>query len=240
MILALHGLLDGPRAFNDLPFPIAAPRIPQNRTSLESRVDWLEQWVDHQGLDNLHLLGHSLGGALAAELSERVSPQSILLLAPVGFGEIRLSGIFRGPLRLPLETGVPLALRLSPLVRGVYRHLFTAGGEMPPYLLQEISNDPGRALRRAKREMTLVDNLRRQPFSNLSYRGPVSALWGERDHLVPHRQQHIEEVWPQTRLTILPETGHDPIREDPARVSRWIAAHLERCSVTDSSSSKTG
>lgn len=227
MIIALHGLLDSPEVFRDLRGEIISPRIPQNRRTLKSRAAWLEDWLQAKGIRDFHLLGHSLGGALAVSAAANTQPRSLMLIAPVGFGPVRFADLLRGPLRGPLRTSAPLLLGFSPLIRATYRHLFTVGGEMPESLQKELQRDPRGALRRAEREMDIVHELDRHPFESINYRGPVAALWGERDHLVPPKAQEPEKVLPQTKRTILPSVGHDPIREKGTLVDSWISSHIK-------------
>lgn len=232
MILALHGLLDSPKGFDPLrqlmpEEEIISPRIPQNRTSLHTRRDWLLDWTRREGLQDFHLLGHSLGGALAALAAEDLEPRSLLLLAPVGFGKIPLANILRGPLGHPLRLAAPRLLEISPLVRGTYRHLFSYGGEIPDFLHGELRRNPALALRRAEREMKIVSHWSQEPIEESSFEGTVCALWGEHDRLVPWREgQDVLRVFPEAEVSRLSGVGHDLLREDPEALSGWISKSL--------------
>lgn len=232
MILALHGLLDSPRGFDQLrqlmpEEEIVSPRIPQNRTSLHTRRDWLLAWTKRENLRDFHLLGHSLGGALAALAADDLEPRSLLLLAPVGFGKIPLANILEGPLRHPLRLAAPRLLEVSPIVRSTYRHLFSYGGEIPDFLHEELRRNPALALRRAEREMKIVSHWSREPIGESSFGGPVRALWGEHDRLVPWREgKDILRVFPEAEVSRLPGVGHDLLRENPKALSGWISKSL--------------
>jgi pimeloyl-ACP methyl ester carboxylesterase len=58
----------------------------------------------------------------------------------------------------------------------------------------------------------------------LAYDGPVRAVWGERDRLVPiEHSKALLRALPQTELEIWPDMGHHPQSERPDRLTRLVA-----------------
>lgn len=84
----------------DLPGHGASPD-PIGKITLEDLTTAVEMTLAAEGIDRFHLIGHSLGGAIAATLAARTSTgvRSLMLLAPAGLGpEINgafLSGFLR-------------------------------------------------------------------------------------------------------------------------------------------------
>jgi hypothetical protein len=63
----------------------------------------------------------------------------------------------------------------------------------------------------------------------LDYHGPVLALWGDRDRLVPlaHRNG-VMTAFPQTQVSVWKNMGHHPQRERPSELARFIEAACNR------------
>ena len=59
----------------------------------------------------------------------------------------------------------------------------------------------------------------------LDYHGPVLALWGDRDRLVPlaHRDG-VMTAFPQAQVSVWNKMGHHPQRERPSELARFIEA----------------
>ena len=59
----------------------------------------------------------------------------------------------------------------------------------------------------------------------LDYHGPVLALWGDRDRLVPlaHRDG-VMTAFPQAQLSVWKKMGHHPQRERPSELAQFIEA----------------
>jgi len=60
------------------------PYEAENPMSFPAAADHLERHLDEIGVDTAHLVGNSLGGALALELAKRGRARSVVALAPAG------------------------------------------------------------------------------------------------------------------------------------------------------------
>ncbi len=84
-----------------------------------SSADLLEEHLDELGLDTVHVVGNSMGGALALELAKRGRARSVVALAPAGGwttgdGEaLRLARFFARQLRMTRAS----ASRMEAIVR---------------------------------------------------------------------------------------------------------------------------
>jgi pimeloyl-ACP methyl ester carboxylesterase len=184
------------------------------------------------GVDSFSLVGHSLGGAVAAELSEHARERALnlTLLAPVGFGAVPFAELLHGSKvgRL-VRLGMPLALSNPLTAAGIYMAVVSHGHPPEPHLLARVirrafSTAPG-AL--AANEAIVTAGRDPQGFAHrrVHYDGPVSVLWGASDILVPaSHADRVCEALPQAKLTVWDGTGHHPQRERPQQLNRYLAA----------------
>ena len=182
------------------------------------------------------LVGHSLGGAVAAGLAERLGDDvaALVLIAPAGFGRIHLAEACQLPgVRTLVRHGLPLALANPVTALGVYMAVIGNGHRPDPELLARLRKNahrwaPGAA---CANEAITASGLSDRAFyrRRLDYHGPVLALWGERDRLVPlaHRDG-VMTAFPQAQLSVWKKMGHHPQRERPSELARFIEAACAR------------
>lgn len=171
--------------------------------------------VSELGLDRPHLVGHSMGGWMAAEMAvvagERFS--RLVLNAPAGLNHPDHPGADLatiGPEALPayLAHNVDVALRYFP-----------GGAECPP--LDEFlaaREKEGQALGR----ILGVHGMGHPNLGRWLSRIPNETLvvWGEKDRMLPAPQAAIwAERVPNARLLIIPDAGHFAMQEKPETVS---------------------
>ena len=59
----------------------------------------------------------------------------------------------------------------------------------------------------------------------LQYAGPVRALWGDRDRLVPLAHRHgVMTAFPQAEVSVWKNMGHHPQRERPSELAQFVEA----------------
>ena len=189
------------------------------------------------------LVGHSLGGAVATALAERLRDDvaALVLIAPSGFGRIRVAEAIQLPgVRSVVRHGLPLALQNPVSALGVYMAVVGNGNLPDPELLARLRKNayrwaPGAAC--ANEAITAAGRSRRAFYRRpLDYHGPVLALWGERDRLVPpaHRDG-VMTAFPQAQVNVWKKMGHHPQRERPSELAQLIevACTRDRPSVRD-------
>lgn len=231
-IVLLHGLLassaawdelclatDRPCVAIDLPGfgasdPCAVPRV-------SAFADDVRATLDALGVERFALVGHSLGGAIAAAMVEPLAARvrALVMLAPAGFGRIALAEAVSLPgVRTITERALPFALsRRLPLTLA-YRAVVANGlapdsDEIDRVLARGAGLAPG--VRDATRAVVHA-GLSRQAFHRrrVAYDGPVTALWGDRDRMVPsaHRRG-VLAAFPQADVQVWEGMGHHPLRE---------------------------
>lgn len=182
------------------------------------------------GLIDFTLVGHSLGGGTATGVAECIpgSVSSLVLLAPCGFGRIAVANAINlpGAARLVSAT-MPYALRNRWAAKGIYAAIVANGKDPDPDVLERLQNSassvaPG-ALS-ANRTIAAAGQADTAYFRrSVAYDGPVQALWGERDRLVP--VAHIgglRRALPQAQVTVWSAMGHHPQRERPVELSAYV------------------
>jgi pimeloyl-ACP methyl ester carboxylesterase len=188
--------------------------------------------LDILGVDSFSLVGHSLGGAVAAELSEQARERAVnlTLLAPVGFGAVPFAELLhRSRVGRLLRLGMPLALSNPFTAAGIYMAVVSHGHPPEPHLLGRVisrafSSAPGAI---AANDAIVAAGRDPQGFVHrrVRYDGPVSVLWGASDFLVPaSHADRVCEALPQTKLTVWDGMGHHPQRERPQQLNRYLAA----------------
>ena len=214
----------------DLPgFGLTGPDPTGDYTDAHS-VLLLAALMDELGLRQANLIGNSLGGKIAwnfaAAHPARVT--SLVLISPDGFAS---PGFEYG-----VRPQLPLMLKLLPYV-------------MPRFLLRMnlavAYADPNRltdaTLTRYRDMMTAPGNRRamlaRMAQVLLEPPGPTLArihtptliLWGEQDGMIPFSNagDYLHDM-PDAKLAALPNLGHVPFEEDPARSLPPVLAFLEQ------------
>jgi pimeloyl-ACP methyl ester carboxylesterase len=180
-----------------------------------------------------HLIGHSLGGAVALKVASRhaADVRSLVLAAPAGFAP-RSAALARtlgfasaGFLASRRMVGPPLSE--SPVARRALLWGAVAdGGRLRADDARLMIEASGQATRvRQAIEAVVALDLR---TILEAVAAPVGLLWGERDRVVPVATgRRLLAIRPEAPLEVIPGAGHVPQLERP---DEFIAA-LQRARV---------
>jgi pyruvate dehydrogenase E2 component (dihydrolipoamide acetyltransferase) len=249
-LVLLHGLLDDSEGWAQLAAdthrPCIAidlpgfggsdlPRMPRIGSYATDVVAGLEAL----GIEDCTLVGHSLGGAVAAGVSSRTSAvSSLALLAPAGFGRIRLSEAMTLPLVIDVaERALPLAL-LNPLVCTAAYSTFVAHRRLPSRdLVERLRRRAWQSGAGVRHAVEAIAHAGRDPrgftHRTIDFDGPVAALWGEHDALVSGSHiPALQRALPQAHVEVWRGMGHHPQRERPAQLARFIEQRAGRARRT--------
>ena len=167
---------------------------------------------------SVHLVGHSLGGALALALADIRAPRvaSLTLIAPAGLGAEIDGTVLAGLTRANRPES--LAPWLKRLVADPARITddFARAAFAP-------RRDPAqRAAQAAMADALFPDGTQafdlRAALDRLSL--PAQVIWGRQDTLVPVSQAY--QAGDDVALHLLTRTGHMPHTEEPDRVARLV------------------
>ncbi len=169
----------------------------------------------------VHLIGHSLGAALALAIAD-IRPRkiaSLSLIAPAGLGpEIDAAAL----------TGIVRASRVESLAPWLRRLTATPAGISDDYAraAMRLRQDP--ALRAAQTDLADVlfpDGVQsfdlRPALGRLTL--PTCIIWGREDHILP--PAHATRTPSDAALHLLQDAGHVPHLECADKVARIIARH---------------
>jgi pyruvate dehydrogenase E2 component (dihydrolipoamide acetyltransferase) len=188
------------------------------------------------GLDRPHLVGHSLGGGIAA-VTAVVHPEtwrSMTLVAPGGFGpDIALFlRIFSLPV-LGLTTWLP---RPASAGRAVLESCFSDRSRIPAHLYAESARydrtypETLRVMRAVATMRGVRRSLREAWLARASeYGGPVLVVWGRQDGVIPPSHvQALRNAYPGAELTLIDQAGHLVMSEQPDAFAASLLAFLQR------------
>jgi pimeloyl-ACP methyl ester carboxylesterase len=246
-LVLLHGLLDCAMGWKhlaeamdrpcyaiDLPGFGDSDRPTRNRIS--AYAEDLQAALAALDVHNFTLVGHSLGGAVATAMAEQMGDDvaALVLMAPTGFGRIHLAEAIQLPgVRGLVRHGLPLALLNPVTALGVYMAVVGNGHLPDPELVARLRKNayrwaPGAA---CANEAITASGLSPRAFFRrpLDYHGPVLALWGDRDRVVPlaHREG-VMTAFPQAEISVWKKMGHHPQHERPSELARFIEAACGR------------
>jgi pimeloyl-ACP methyl ester carboxylesterase len=189
--------------------------------------------MDAIGIHSAHLLGHSMGGFVAATLA-RLAPERVLSL-----GLVAPSGVTSPQ---PSRLDCMLAQGHNPFLiehAGQFDALYTMTMARPPYVPRLVRRSIAAeyvARRRQLEEIGAGIHERDALDEHLEeISAPAWILWGRGDQLV---DASAAAVWkaglPNSSLAIRNDLGHMPMLEDPRPTSREYMAFLRRLAAGSS------
>lgn len=198
--------------------------------SPERYVAFLKHIVEARVPGRLHLVGHSMGGAIALryagmyprDVERLIAVDAAGVLHRVAYSEfLSAMGIKGLPFVFPGQDA-HLRGRVNQLLAQIEAFNIDANSLLQSAALRErlLQGDP---LKIAAFALALDDMSRILP----AVRAPTLLIWGERDEIAPLRTgKMLAAVVPQARLMVMPGAGHVPQRDDPRAFIAATMAHL--------------
>jgi len=164
-------------------------------------------WMERLGLEPAHLVGHSMGGQIAAHLAAR-HPGRVRRLVLVDAAGIPRPLSPRALVRFAADVAPPSRWGDPRFVPVIVGDALLTGPRTIVRALARILRDDVRAV-----------------LPRISV--PTLVLWGEGDTVIP--LEHARELRgriPNARLVVLRGAAHNPMVDRPAEFNRVVAAFL--------------
>ncbi len=194
-----------------------------DRGSIEELGQAVVDVMDSLELGPAHLVGHSLGGAVALWLASRhpARAKSLSLIAPAGLGREIASAYLEGFLK------EKRARKLRPVLEMLVADPSHIGREMIEEVLRFKRLDGVEEALSRIRETNFAGGVQqidlRPLLGGLSC--PVLIVWGERDRILPPHQ--AEDLPPPVSVVRIEASGHLPHLEKADEVNELLARHFE-------------
>jgi pyruvate dehydrogenase E2 component (dihydrolipoamide acetyltransferase) len=180
------------------------------------------QFLDAQGLERVHLVGHSLGGLVAAKVAlaapERV--RSLTLVDSAGLGEEINTNYIEGFVSAESRRELKPALQL----------LFADPGQVTRQLVDDVLKfkriDGVPQALRSIADHSFADGRQREIVTDglASLSVPILVAWGAEDRIIP--PEHAQHAPAGARVEVLAGAGHSPHMESAAEINRLLQDFL--------------
>jgi pyruvate dehydrogenase E2 component (dihydrolipoamide acetyltransferase) len=188
---------------------------------LDSFVGVLAGFMDEMGVEKAHLVGHSMGGAVAGSfaLAHRERVASLVLVDSAGLGEEINEDYIEGF----------IAANRRREMKSVLGLLFAD----PDLVTRRLVNDELRFKRmdgvdealRAVADKMFPDGSQADGPDLSGLDVSILVIWGQDDQIIP--VSHTENLPDGARVEILEDTGHMPQMESAGRTNRLIEDFLD-------------
>lgn len=181
--------------------------------------------LDSLGIGDAVLVGHSMGGAIAAEVALAFPGRvrGLVLIDPAGYGPIAARVVHWPGLR---DLGAALVSRAT--TAATLRLLYADPRRVTAMDVDQyyapLAAGPARAALRRVVGAFQFEDLRGRVGS---IQAPTLVLWGQADRLIPFRAvADLAADLSRAAFVLVPDAGHMPQEEQPAEVNRMLTAFL--------------
>ncbi|MCG7393744.1 acetoin dehydrogenase dihydrolipoyllysine-residue acetyltransferase subunit [Microvirga sp. ACRRW] len=175
-----------------------------------------------EGVESLHLIGHSLGSAVAATVAaqSQLDIRSLMLLSPAGLGPDMNGAFISGFLRATSEAS------LAPWVRELAFDERALGASFVSATLRARTNELTQSQEQIAGSL-FPDGTQSFSIRHLleNFDWPVKVVYGTEDRIIPAR--HAAGLPGNVAVHLFPATGHMPQIEQRQAIGR-LAAELAR------------
>jgi pimeloyl-ACP methyl ester carboxylesterase len=247
-IVFLHGFTGSCRDWDEQMGPFAATHrvlvldhrghgdseVPPSRDqfSIERMAADAVAIVDHAGFDRFHVVGHSMGGAIAQEIALRY-PDRLLSLT------IEDSGYLFGESKDDALRQVMAGLYVTAASDGGMAMLADFGAAMPapPHMPAETIAAGVARFKRLSPETFIGAGQAMEAWEGTQERAhlittPTLVIVGELDEGVVTSAKWLAANIPGATLSVIPEAGHSPQAERPELFNAALRSHVERQALT--------
>ncbi|SAK53581.1 branched-chain alpha-keto acid dehydrogenase subunit E2 [Caballeronia temeraria] len=180
----------------------STPTVPG--TSLADLAGFVGKFMDAVGLDKAHLVGHSMGGGIAAQMAvdQPARVQSVSLISPAGFGDEVNNAYTEGFVTAESRR------ELKPVVELLFANPELVSRQMLDDLLKYKRLDGvSDALTSLNGGLFAGGKQSAQPGGKLGASGkPVLVIWGGKDQIIP--AAHAKNAPEGATVRVFDDAGH--------------------------------
>lgn len=229
-LVLLHGLFGALSNFKDLidyfkeKYTVYIPMLPlYDLTNLDTSVSGLAKhvarFIEHKGLQDVHLLGNSLGGhiALVYALKHPERVKTITLTGSSGLFENGMGETY--PKRGDKD-----------YIRKKVELTFYDPNSATTELVDEVYNIVNNRLKAVKIIYLAKSAIRHHLGEELqNIKQPVCLIWGKNDTITPPMVAHeFEKLLPNSELHWIDKCGHAPMMEVPVEFNQLLSEFLSK------------
>lgn len=228
VLLLLHGLFGGLSNFNELfehfkdSYRVVIPmlpiyELPLLKVSVSGLVDFIDEFVDHIGVEKVHVLGNSLGGHIAIlyALKRPEKIASITLTGSSGLFESAMGSTYprRGDYNFIKKKTEATFYRPEVATKELVDEVYG------------IVNDRGKGIRIVATAKSAVRHNLEGLLHNIV--APTCLIWGKNDTITPpFVAEKFHELIKNSQLFFLDECGHSPMMEKPQEFNAILGKFL--------------
>jgi pyruvate dehydrogenase E2 component (dihydrolipoamide acetyltransferase) len=181
----------------------------------------LRGFLDSQGLERVHLAGHSMGGLVAGAFAqaEPRRVRSLTLIDPAGLGEEIDAEYVEG------FVAATSRRELKPVLQRLFADPDQVSRQMVDEVLRYKRLDGVQDALRAVADSLFAGGHQRERLDLEGVDVPVLVVWGEHDQVIP--AAHAEAAPGRADVHVLDGAGHSPHMESASRVNELVARFLQ-------------
>ena len=231
VIILLHGLMGGLSNFKDVidffsskNYKVIIPELPiyslpLKETSVTAFSDFLEDFVKFKNLNNVILLGNSLGGHIGLIFSNK-NPNLVKSLILTGS-----SGLYENSMgeSYPKRENYDYIKRKT---EEVFYNPNVATKEIVDEVFETVNNRD-----KLVRTLSIAKSAIRHNMSRdlPNIKTPTLLIWGENDLVTPPEVAvEFKSLLPNSELTWIKECGHAPMMEYPKKFNKILFNWLDQ------------
>lgn len=229
-LVLLHGLFGALSNFKDLvdafkeKYTVYIPMLPlYDLTNLDTSVAGLAKhvakFIEHKNLNNVHILGNSLGGHIALVYALK-SPERIKTITLTGS-----SGLFENGM------GETYPKRGDKdYIRKKVELTFYDPSSASEELVEEVYNIVNNRLKAVKIIYLAKSAIRHHLGEELkNIKQPVCLIWGKNDTITPPMvAEEFKKLLPNSELHWIDKCGHAPMMEVPGEFNVILQSFLDK------------
>ena len=197
---------------------------PRRGYEIEAQADRVAAAIRRLGVTRARVVAHSLGGTVAASLSERHRPlvDRLMLIGTSPAGAPHVSLIERLP-TLPVIGQAVRSLAPDAVIRGSLEQTFIEGTKVPENFIDALDRMTWNAFHDSAAAGVRFRKARNLPDRLTDAGVPLLVVFGARDNVADPRGANDYRRVPDARVETLPDLGHSPQVERPDLIIRRIA-----------------